>query len=208
MPVSLLVEDRHQDRYGQKVPGTKTQTYIRSPRFQVCTPVPPRRASSSATLLLLQPPICHFLHLRLQKMSPTSRNCTRKVKRIWRVPKKIYRKVCAPPHDMVFVWYSRRLVTWSSVGRSPMYLFGIISDAVSSTRPKTVDWEIGLYILLCAWIVNFGFVHSPSWCYFYVEDRMPSASPHQKVWRELPNPSRMLRQWHIPDKISTSSMLP
>ena len=119
-------------------------------------PVPRRRTSSSAKLLT----ICHFLHPRLQKMSPTSRNCTRKVKRIWRVPKQSYRIVSAPPHDMLGLILTG-IGTRSSIVRCPMYPIGVISDANSSSRPTTVDWELSMYTLFCAWIVNFGFVHLP-----------------------------------------------
>ena len=96
---------------------------------------------------------------RLQKMSSTSRNCTRKVKRIWRVPKKSYRIVSASPHDHMVCLILTEIGTRNSVVRCPMYLIRVISDADGSTRATAVDWKVSMYILFCAWIVNFGLVY-------------------------------------------------
>lgn len=38
----------------------------------------------------------------------------------------------------------------------------VIRDVDDSSRPIDVDWELSLYMLFCAWIVNFGFVYPPS----------------------------------------------
>jgi predicted NAD-dependent protein-ADP-ribosyltransferase YbiA (DUF1768 family) len=38
-----------------------------------------------------------------------------------------------------------------------------------------VDWELSLYTLFCAWIVNFGFVSYPSSESYFVDHRPPTS---------------------------------